>query len=130
MASAVRKTLERELKLAVDPGFSLPALDGKPLAVKTFTSTYHDTADRRLLEAGITLRRRVEARRGVWQLKLPSTSGGRVELEAAAARTAPAAELVALLVGVTRGRALEPAATLRTRRSGVRVTARRGPSPT
>jgi inorganic triphosphatase YgiF len=83
VADAVRRTLERELKLVAEPGFRLPELDGKPLPPRVFTSTYHDTADRRLLAAGITLRRRVENRRSLWQLKLPQ-AGGRLELETAA----------------------------------------------
>ncbi len=118
MADAVRRTLERELKLAAEPGFQLPALDGEPLPPRVFTSTYHDTADRRLLDAGVTLRRRVEDRRGVWQLKLP-TEGGRLELEAGGKELAD--ELLALLAGVIRGRALQPVAVLRTTRAGVRV---------
>jgi CHAD domain-containing protein len=120
VADAVRRTLERELKLVAEPGFQLPALDGKPLPPRVFTSTYHDTADRRLLAAGITLRRRVENRRGLWQLKLPSTDG-RLELEAGG-KELPA-ELLALLAGVIRGRELRPVGVLRTRRDGVRVSA-------
>jgi CHAD domain-containing protein len=123
MAKTVRRTLERELKLAVEPGFELPQIAGKTLAPRVFTSTYHDTADRRLLDAAVTLRRRVEQRRGAWQLKLPS-SGGRLELEAPGRTATP--ELMALLVGVTRGRPLEPVATLRTRRTGIRTAAGNG----
>jgi len=76
----VKATFERELKLEADPGFTIPDLGGKPLAPRTFTSTYYDTPARRLLRSGITLRRRVENRAGVWQLKLPSEDG-RYELE-------------------------------------------------
>ena len=119
MADAVRRTLERELKLAAEPGFELPALDGKPLPPRVFTSTYHDTADRRLLAAGITLRRRVESRRGLWQLKLPS-EGGRLELEASGKELS--GEVLSLLAGVIRGRELEPVGVLRTKREGVRVS--------
>ena len=119
MADAVRRTLERELKLAAEPGFELPSLDGKPLPPRVFTSTYHDTADRRLLAAGITLRRRVESRRGLWQLKLPSESG-RLELETGGKELPD--DLLTLLAGVTRGRRLEPVGVLRTKREGFRVT--------
>ena len=97
MADAVRRTLERELKLVAKPGFELPALDGKPLPPRVFTSTYHDTADRRLLAAGITLRRRVESRRGLWQLKLPS-EGGRLELETGGKELS--GDVLSLLAGV------------------------------
>jgi CHAD domain-containing protein len=118
--AGLRETHERELKLAVPPGFRLPEIAGEPLEPRTFTSTYHDTADRALTRAGITLRRRVQDRRGLWQLKLPG-EGERLELEAAGGPGEPPPELAQLLVGVLRGRALEPAAVLRTRRAGVRA---------
>jgi CHAD domain-containing protein len=118
----LRETHEREVKLAVPPGFALPEIPGEPLEPKTFTSTYHDTPDRALARSGITLRRRVENRRGLWQLKLPA-DGERIELEAPGGPAAPPEELAELLVGVLRGRALEPAAVLRTRREGVRARA-------
>ena len=118
--TGLRETHERELKLAVPPGFALPDLPGERLEPQTFTSTYHDTADRALARAGITLRRRVQNRRGLWQLKLPG-EGERLELEVPGGPGAPPDELTALLVGVLRGRDLEPAAVLRTRREGVRA---------
>jgi CHAD domain-containing protein len=111
---------ERELKLAVPPGFSLPDLPGEPLEARTLTSTYFDTRDRALARAGVTLRRRVENRRGVWQLKLPG-KGERLELEAPGGATAPPADLADLLVGLLRGHELEKAAVLRTRRAGIRA---------
>lgn len=116
----LRETHERELKLAVPPGFTLPDIPGEPLAPKTFTSTYHDSADRALARAGITLRRRVHDRKGLWQLKLPG-EGERLELEIPGGPGALPPELAGLLVGVLRGRALEPAAVLRTRRAGIRA---------
>ena len=48
----VKTTLERELKLDVDPGFALPDLGGRPLPPRTLTSTYYDTPDRRLFRVG------------------------------------------------------------------------------
>jgi CHAD domain-containing protein len=117
----VKTTLERELKLDADPGFALPDLGGRPLAPRTFTSTYYDTAGRRLLRAGITIRRRVENRVGLWQLKLPSEDG-RYELEAPGGPGGPPAAFLGLLPALLRGgAALEPAAKLRTRRDGVAV---------
>jgi CHAD domain-containing protein len=115
-----RETRERELKLAVPPGFALPEIDGEPLAPTTFTSTYHDSADRALARAGITLRRRVHNRRGLWQLKLPG-EGERLELELPGGPEAPPTELADLLAGILRGRALEAAAVLRTHRAGIRA---------
>ena len=72
----LRETHERELKLAVPPGFTLPEIPGDKLDPQIFTSTYHDTVDRALTRAGITLRRRVQDRRGLWQLKLPVRASG------------------------------------------------------
>ena len=118
----MKTTLERELKLEADPGFTLPDLGGKPLAPRTFTSTYYDTPARRLLRSGITLRRRVENRAGVWQLKLPSEDG-RYELEQKGGPSRPPDVLLELLPAVLRGdAALEPVAKLRTKRDGVAVT--------
>jgi CHAD domain-containing protein len=116
----LRETHERELKLAVPAGFRLPEIPGEPLEPRTFTSTYHDSADRALTRAGITLRRRVQDRRGLWQLKLPG-EGERLELEAPGGPGKPPPELAELLVGVLRGRALERAAVLRTERAGIRA---------
>jgi CHAD domain-containing protein len=116
----LRETHERELKLAVPPGFTLPKLAGEKVGPELFTSTYHDTADRALARAGITLRRRVQNRRGLWQLKLPG-EGERLELEVPGGPGGPPEELGALLVGVLRDRALEAVAVLRTRRVGIRA---------
>jgi CHAD domain-containing protein len=116
----LRETHERELKLAVPPGFRLPEIPGEPLELRRFTSTYLDSADRALTRAGITLRRRVQDRRGLWQLKLPG-EGERLELEAPGGPGKPPPELAELLVGVLRGRALERAAVLRTERAGIRA---------
>jgi len=113
--------LEPDLKLDVDPGFRLPELGGRPLPPRLLTSTYYDTAGRRLLHAGVTLRRRVENRTGVWQLKLPSETG-RYELEERGGPSRPPEAFLRLLPAFLRGGAtLEPAATLRTRRTGVAV---------
>ena len=70
-ARRVKQELEREVKLAPDEGFVLPELGGEPLPTRRFTSTYHDTPDLVLARHGVTLRHRVEAGTGVWQLKLP-----------------------------------------------------------
>jgi CHAD domain-containing protein len=120
----VKAALERELTLDVDPGFALPDVGGKPLAPRTFTSTYFDTTGHRLLDAGITLRRRVENRIGLWQLNLPAEDG-RFELEERGGPAGPPAAFLALLPALLRGgAALGPVAKLRTRRAGVSVGTR------
>ena len=73
---------EYERKLEAPEGFELPDLGGEPLEPRVFTSVYHDTADRSLAQAGITLRRRTERGRSVWQLKLPA-GDARLELDTA-----------------------------------------------
>src|SRR6476620_9489400 len=101
----------------------MPSLPGSPLPERTFTSTYHDTPARSLGRAGITLRRRVENGTSLWQLKLPRAGApsDRFELEEPGGPSGPPPELARLLVAhVPHGR-LEPVATLRTHRSGVRV---------
>lgn len=114
----MEETHERELKLEPRPGFELP--DGRRPRSRTFTSTYYDTNDRRLAAVGITLRRRIENRKSLWQLKLPLASGRR-ELEVAAGPAAVPEEFVELLVAVTRDRELAEAAKLRTRRTSVEL---------
>jgi CHAD domain-containing protein len=117
----VKKTMERELKFDVDPGFELPDL-GRRRADRTFTSTYYDTADGSLLGCGITLRRRVEQRAGVWQLKLPSEDG-RFELEERGGPAHAPATFLELLPALLRnGATLEQVARLRTCRQVSRVT--------
>ena len=56
---AMKTTIERELKFEGDD-IQIDRLGGEPIEPHVFASSYHDTADRRLLRAGITLRRRVE----------------------------------------------------------------------
>jgi CHAD domain-containing protein len=117
----VRATVERELKLDVDGSFELPALEGEALPARTFTSTYHDTPARSLMRAGITLRRRLENGTSVWQLKLPRSDAARSEIEEPGGSVRVPNGLAALLAAHLRHGALEPVATLRTRRAGVRV---------
>jgi CHAD domain-containing protein len=117
--SVAESQLERERKLLGDHGM-LACIGGEPLDTRVFTSTYFDTNDRRLLRRGVTLRRRVENGRSRWQLKLPQLSG-RLEVEADGGPVPPV-ELYDLLTAFLGGRKLAPAATLRTRRRGVRVS--------
>jgi CHAD domain-containing protein len=122
----VKQTLERELKLDVEPGFRLPRLPGQPLAPRVFVSRYVDTPDHRLARHGVTLRCRTERRRPLWQAKLPRR-GGRVELEASGVPSRVPDELRRLLRVYTGEADLVPIATLRTRRTGVLVRERGRP---
>jgi CHAD domain-containing protein len=117
----MRATVERELKLDVGPGFALPDLGGDELPSRSFMSTYHDTADRSLARAGITLRRRVEDGTSLWQLKLPRSDGARSELEEPGGADGLPERLAQLLVAHLRHGPLQPVASLHTNRSGVRV---------
>lgn len=118
----MQTTVERELKLEAEEGFALPELGGRRLADRVFTSTYYDTPSRSLAHVGITLRRRIENRRSVWQLKLPRAGTARAEIESRGGATGPPSELAHLLVVHLRKGGLEPVAVLRTRRSGVHAT--------
>ena len=116
----MKETLERELKLAVDDGFELPPL---PVAItpRRLRATYHDTADHRLARHGVTLRRRSEDGRDLWQLELPA-DGDRLELEWEADESEIPAEVAGLVTAYVRGRPLRPVAELHTVRRSVRVT--------
>jgi CHAD domain-containing protein len=122
----VKQTLERELKLDVEPGFRLPRLPGRRFVPRVFVSTYFDTSDHRLARRGITLRCRTEKQRHRWQVKLPR-GAARLELELPGAPTRVPDELRRLLTVYTRGADLAPIAALRTRRSGVLVHELRRP---
>lgn len=117
----MRHKLEREIKLQAPVGFVLPHLPGTPIGPRRFTSTYFDTEHLRLAAHGITLRRRVENRRGVWQLKIPQGKHSRLELEEPGGTGAPPASLSSLLVASLRGARTAPVAKLRTVRTGVAV---------
>jgi|tagenome__1003787_1003787.scaffolds.fasta_scaffold20907111_1 CHAD domain-containing protein len=119
--ASMESTLERELKLEPPVGFELPPLEGADLESRVFTSTYYDTPPRSLLRAGITLRRRVENGLSRWQLKLPRNGLARAELETIGGPAGPPADLAKLLGAHLRHGPIEPVATLRTRRDGVRV---------
>ncbi|HEY1370063.1 MAG TPA: CYTH and CHAD domain-containing protein [Gaiellaceae bacterium] len=114
------KAAERELRLDVPLDFALPELAGTPLESRDFTSTYFDTPDGRLARVGVTLRRRVENGRSLWQLDLP-VDDDRTELEEPGDPASPPDQLADLLVAVRRGQPLEPVVELRTRRRGVLV---------
>jgi CHAD domain-containing protein len=113
----MRATNEHERKLGAPAGFRLPPLGGRPLEPRIFTSVYYDVPAGSLAAVGITLRRRTERGRSVWQLKLPS-EGSRLELEAEGGPRRPPRELLELLQAHLRHGPLERIAELRTRRRG------------
>lgn len=128
---------EREVKLSVWPGFSLPSLDDvvdggvvERAADLRLEATYYDTPDLRLARAGITLRHRLGEGEPRWTLKLPRPSDGvvitRRELDVPGdGRTVPA-ELASLVRGRSRSAALGPVARLQTLRRPVRVRREEG----
>ena len=117
---AVKSTVEREIKLAIDPDFSLPHFPGVPLPRRLLTSTYYDTSQYDLAHAGITLRHRVERGKQAWQLKLPLMKD-RQEIEMVDRQSSPPATFRDLLFLHLGRRRLVPVATLRVWRTGVRV---------
>ncbi len=116
----MKSTLEREVKLQAGPRFEGVSLPGEAITERTLVSAYYDTDDLRLANAGITLRRRIDAEGASWQLKLPR-SGARLELEWDAPDERIPDEIARLLIGLTRRRTLSRVAVLRTRREGVLV---------
>ena len=81
-------------------------------------AVYFDTADLRLLRAGVTLRLRTGGSDPGWHLKLPVGGDSRDELRMPVghSRRQPPAELVALTRVHTRGATVAPVAQLNTRR--------------
>lgn len=120
----MRATSEYERKLDAPLGFRLPPLGGSPLEPRVFTSVYYDVPGGSLAAAGITIRRRTEHGRSVWQLKLPSDDS-RLELEVEGGPKKPPQEMLGLLHAHLRRGPLERVAELRTRRRG-EVVARNG----
>jgi len=117
---AVQSTVEREIKLAVDPDFRLPPLPGILLPRRLLTSTYYDTSQYDLAHAGITLRHRVERGKQAWQLKLPLMKD-RQEVELVDRSPIPPTMFRDLLFLHLGQRELLPVATLRVWRAGIRV---------
>jgi CHAD domain-containing protein len=119
---------ERELKLAVNATFIVPDLIDPALGVLELrdlpeldlVSTYHDTPDLRLARAGVTLRYRTGDQGGpVWTLKLRvagSDGSVRDELTFPGEPGAIPVAALDLVTALSRACALEPVATLRTRR--------------
>lgn len=120
IVNGMEAAAEYERKLEAPEGFELPDLGGEPLEPRVFTSVYYDTANRSLARAGITLRRRTERGRSLWQLKLPAEDS-RLELEEPGGPAGPPASMVKLLAAHLRHGPVAPIAELRTRRHGALV---------
>ena len=127
--------IEREVKLAVWPGFTLPSLDDAAAGIvavaaddQRLDAVYHDTPDLRLARENITIRFRND---GGWTLKLPDEPfvvGGLTRREVSAkgdAKTVPDA-LRALVASRVRSAALAPVARLRTVRHRTDLVDREG----
>ncbi|MEV5505082.1 CYTH and CHAD domain-containing protein [Streptomyces orinoci] len=106
------------------PGAPLyPVLNGAGPVAETvqrgtaeLDAVYYDTADRRLLAAGITLRRRTGGPDAGWHLKLPVAPGVRDEVRAPLTRRAVPRPLAALVRSRTRDAPLLPLMRIATRR--------------
>lgn len=119
-------TVEREVKLAVWPGFVLPSLDdvasgvlAVPVGEKRLEAVYHDTPDVRLARADITLRHRSD---DGWTLKLPDDGApvdglSRREITVAGDQRAVPEEILALVTARVRTSPLGPVARLQTVRN-------------
>ena len=124
---------ETEAKYEAEPDVVLPALDELPQVAATasapeqlLVAVYFDTADLRLLRAGITLRRRTGGADEGWHLKLPVGGRTREEIRlpldsmsAGASRGSGhrvPRELADLVRARSRGAALVPVASVSTRR--------------
>lgn len=118
--SAVRET-ERKYEAAEDVKLPNPTkalgLVGDA-AEQELTAVYFDTADLRLLRAGVTLRRREGGTDAGWHLKLPAGGDSRDELRMPLGRAVrrPPASLLSLARVHTRDATLAPVAELTTRR--------------
>jgi CHAD domain-containing protein len=120
MATEVRET---ERKYEFEPGAVLPSFRDLPHvagesgpAEQTLEAEYYDTADLRLIRAGVTLRRRRGGSDSGWHLKLPLDADSRREIRVPLGRTGSRvpAELAVLVRGYARGAALRPVALLTT----------------
>jgi CHAD domain-containing protein len=119
--------VEREVKLDVDSDFVVPNVC-RVLAVparievveQRLESRYFDTESHDLLNARMTLRRRLGTDDRGWQLKVPNPPA-REEIRVGEGGEDVPAELRQLLLGVTREASLLPLATITTERTVHRV---------
>ncbi|MGW0517565.1 CYTH and CHAD domain-containing protein [Crossiella sp. NPDC003009] len=118
------ETREIERKYEAAEPLALPDLDGLPGVAAllgpdelALDATYFDTADRRLLAEGVTLRRRTGGDDAGWHLKLPLGPDTREEIRLPLGRNRKVpAPLAKLVRAHTRGNDLAPIGRLRTTR--------------
>jgi CHAD domain-containing protein len=128
--------METETKYEADASTVLPGLGTLPGVASVrgpdivqLEAEYYDTADFRLLRAGITLRRRKGGDDAGWHLKLPAGPARREEIRRPLGRAGRApAELTNLVRASTRGRPIEPVASITTRRQTTTLLGRDGES--
>ncbi len=122
MAVSVNET---EAKYDAPAGATVPHLDDLPQVAGTserqevqLQADYYDTADLRLLRAGITLRRRRGGDDAGWHLKLPLSGKTRREIRLSAGQTGGQVptEIADLVLVHTRGEPLVPVARITTKR--------------
>src|SRR3984885_14946728 len=122
MAVSVNET---EVKYEASADAELPPLDGLPgvaaaqSVAEHLVAVYYDTADLRLLRAGITLRRRSGGHDAGWHLKLPAGAHTREEIRLPMAGGRVPRELASLVRARTRSAQLVPVATVSTRRQAI-----------
>jgi CHAD domain-containing protein len=128
---------ETELKYDAPTDLALPRFDTLPPVARTsvpdeqeLRADYFDTEDLRLLQAGITLRRRTGGSDAGWHLKLPAGPDTRTEIQlplGRAVRQVPS-ELAELVRARIRGLPLQRVATLTTRRRTITLLSEDGAS--
>jgi inorganic triphosphatase YgiF len=122
-------SVEREVKLEVDPDFVLPALEGAApglavteLEAQVLDATYFDVPSGALLDLGITVRRRTGEQGTRWTVKVPAeeafVEGGlaRREVEVRADDAEVPTQLVSLVEAHLGGVGLGPVARLQSHR--------------
>jgi len=127
---------ETETKYEAGPDTALPRLDSLPHVAgvsgpdeQQLVAEYYDTADLRLLDAGITLRRRTGGGDAGWHLKLPAAPGSRQEIQLPPGRAGRVpAELADLVRARTRGAPLVPVAAITTHRRVTTLVGQHGES--
>jgi CHAD domain-containing protein len=128
---------ETEAKYDAPEGTALPHLDALPQVAGTsgpdeeqLEAEYYDTADLRLMRAGITLRRRRGGHDQGWHLKLPAGADTRREIQLPIGQGGGRVpgELAHLVRGYTRGEPLQRIARVSTRRQRQILLGRHGES--